>query len=269
MRSKIILAINSGSSSVKVSCYEAKEIGQDPRKLADAEVAGLTAPPATLKYTTGSTSIKGQELKDINSQEDAFDYLLNHLVEDDGVQQVKSKDDITHACHRVVHGGDFSGPHVVDSETYHMLEELTDLAPLHNKAALTIVEACTKLLPKAENIATFDSSFHQSLPEAVRTFLIDPQVAKKNKLRKYGFHGISYAFIARSVSEFLRKDVQQTSIIALHLGSGASACAIKNGRSVDTSMSLTPLDGLGGATRSGSLDPRYFPHAPGRTGLYG
>ena len=111
-------------------------------------------------------------------------------------------------------------------------------------------------LPKAKNIAFFDSSFHATIPDAVRTYAIDPKVAKRNKLRKYGFHGISYAFITRAVAQYLNKSESETSLIALHLGSGASACAIRNGKSLDTSMGLTPLAGLPGATRSGDVDPR-------------
>lgn len=253
---KIILAINAGSSSVKISVYKVDNKGQAPTQIADAQLSGLTAPPVKLDYTRGSERIKGEEVEDINSQEEAFEHILNHLVHDRGLSDLPSKDSITHTCHRVVHGGDYPAAHVIDSNTYHHLEELTDLAPLHNASALAIVKACAKTLPGAKNIAFFDSSFHATIPEAIRTYPIDPKVAKKNKLRKYGFHGISYAFIARSVAEYLDKPQDETNIIALHLGSGASACAIKNGKSLDNSMGLTPLAGLPGATRSGSLDPR-------------
>lgn len=256
---RIILSINAGSSSVKISVYSVEQKGQAPKKLADAQIAGLTAPPATLTYERGSEKTKGQEVNGINGQQDSFNYILDHLVNDKSLPEIQNRDSITHACHRVVHGGDFPEAHVIDSDTYHHLEELTDLAPLHNASALAIVEACTKELPKAKNIAYFDSAFHATIPEAIRTYPIDQKVAKKNKLRKFGFHGISYAFITRSVAGALQKDVDETNIIALHLGSGASACAIKNGKSLDTSMGLTPLAGLPGATRSGSVDPRYNP----------
>ena len=253
---KIILSINAGSSSVKISVYTVNKPGQAPKQLADTQIAGLTAPPATLTYERGSEEIRGKEINDINGQQDAFSYILNHIVNDEGLSEVSNRDNISHACHRVVHGGDYPEAHVIDSDTYHHLEDLTDLAPLHNASALAIVKACLRELPKAKNIAFFDSAFHASIPEAIRTYPIDQKVAKKNKLRKYGFHGISYAFITRSVAEFLKKDENETSIIALHLGSGASACAIKNGKSLDNSMGLTPLAGLPGATRSGSVDPR-------------
>ena len=252
----IILAINSGSSSVKVSIYKSSTQSQNPIQLADAQINGLTAPPAKLSYQRGSENTKNQEVKDINSNEDACACILDHLVKDQSLSEISSRDDINYACHRVVHGGDYPTAHVIDEDTYHHLEDLTDLAPLHNASALAIVKACMQALPKASNIAYFDSSFHATIPEAVRTYAIDPKVAKRNKLRKYGFHGISYAFITRTVAQYMNKPESETSLIALHLGSGASACAIRNGKSLDTSMGLTPLAGLPGATRSGDVDPR-------------
>lgn len=257
----IILAVNAGSSSVKVSVYKLLDAQrppiQPPFQLAEVKIARLTAPPATLTYERGTEKTKNEELGAVQGQEDAFEYILKYLVDDRGLQEIKSKDDISYICHRVVHGGDYPAAHEIDSDTYHHLEELTDLAPLHNASALAIVKSCSKSLPKAKNIAFFDSSFHESIPLAIKTYPIDQKIASKNGLRKYGFHGISYAFITRSVAEFLGKPQYEISIIALHLGSGASACAIQEGRSLDTSMGLTPLDGLPGATRSGSVDPRW------------
>lgn len=252
----IILSINSGSSSVKVSVYLTEKPEQPPQLLAEAQIAGLTAPPCRLTYQRGSEESKNQTVDGVNSQEDAFEKILDLLVSDHGLSQISSRDSINYACHRVVHGGDYPDAHLIDAETYHHLEDLTDLAPLHNASALAIVKSCMKALPKAKNIAYFDSSFHATIPKAIQTYPIDPKIASRNKLRKYGFHGISYAFITRSVAEYLKKDPGETSIIALHLGSGASACAVKNGKSLDNSMGLTPLAGLPGATRSGSVDPR-------------
>ena len=252
----IILAVNAGSSSVKVSVYNTQKAGQPPTQIAEAEIAGLTAPPVSLTYKKGSKQSNDEGLEDIKGQEDAFEYVLKYLVDDESLHEIKTKDDIGYTCHRVVHGGDYPAAHVIDSDTYHHLEDLTDLAPLHNASALAIVKFCSETLPKAKNIAFFDSSFHATIPQAISTYPIDQKIASKNSLRKYGFHGISYAFITRSVAEFLGKSQDETNIIALHLGSGASACAIQNGKSLDTTMGLTPLDGLPGATRSGSVDPR-------------
>jgi acetate kinase len=130
----------------------------------------------------------------------------------------------------------------------------------HNAPALSIVRAVTSQLPNATNIAYFDSSFHSTIPPHISTYPISPKIATHNQLRKYGFHGLSYAFILRSVANYLHKPAAETNLIALHLGSGASACCIKEGKSFDTSMGLTPLAGLPGATRSGSIDPSLVFH---------
>jgi acetate kinase len=254
---KTILSINAGSSSVKISVYSAEQ-GQEPKELAETQIDGLTAPPPQLKYTRGGELIaKGKKLdEEIKTQNDAFKYMLDELINDKELKAITKKEDIAISCHRVVHGGDYDEPKIINEDTYHHLEALTDLAPLHNASALEIVKYCIKELPDTKNVAVFDSQFHQTIPEHICTYPIDQGIAKKNKLRKYGFHGISYAFITRSVAKFLNKPESETSLIVLHLGSGASACAIKTGRSWDTSMGLTPLAGLPGATRSGSVDPR-------------
>lgn len=260
MSGQIILSINAGSSSVKISVYQARGKNEDPKELAEAQIDGLTAPPPTLKYTRGTNKIKGKELSSIDTQEEAFKYILDHLTSDPGLQELSNKEDIAFATHRVVHGGDYPGPQLLNKETYHHIEKLSDLAPLHNAGALTLVDAVLKILPKTTNIAFFDTSFHSTIPKHISTYPIDPQLATKNKLRKYGFHGLSYSFITRSTAQFLQKPKEETNIIALHLGSGASITAIHHGASYDTSMGLTPLAGLPGATRSGSIDPSLVFH---------
>ncbi|TID15083.1 acetate kinase [Venturia nashicola] len=260
MPGQIILSINAGSSSVKISVYQARAKNEDPKQLAEAQVDGLTAPPPTLKYTRGDNKIRGKQLSNIETQESAFKYILDHLTTDSGLVELSNKEDIAFATHRVVHGGDYPGPQPLNKETYHHIEKLSDLAPLHNAGALTLVDAVFKILPKATNIAFFDTSFHSTIPKHISTYPIDPQLATKNKLRKYGFHGLSYSFITRSVATFLSKPQESTNIIALHLGSGASITAIHNGKSHNTSMGLTPLAGLPGATRSGSIDPSLVFH---------
>lgn len=265
---EVILSINAGSSSVKISVYKTpNDDSKVPTQLAEAVVEGLTAPPAKLKYTRGDEKVKGQELEKISSQEDAFRYILDHLTNDKGLSEISHKEDIKFTCHRVVHGGDYPRSQVIDKETYYHIEELSDLAPLHNAPALSIVRAVADILPHAKNIAYFDSAYHNTLPDYICTYPIDQEIAQKNKLRKYGFHGISYSFIVHAVSTYLNKPIEELNIIALHLGSGASACCIKNGKSLDTSMGLTPLAGLPGATRSGSIDPSlmfHFTHTAGK-----
>ncbi|KAF9869800.1 acetate kinase [Colletotrichum karsti] len=258
---KVILAINAGSSSVKISVYSA-EPSQSPHEIAEAAVSGLTAPPAQVSYTRGDIQLKkNEELQDeVATQDDAFRILLKTLIDDPELPAIKAKQDITLTCHRIVHGGDYPCSQLITQDTYHHLEELSDLAPLHNGPALKIVKSCVEQLPDAVNVACFDTQFHSTIPEHVRTYPINQEIAKKNHLRKFGFHGISYSFITRSVSEHLGKDRENLNIIALHLGSGASACAIRKGQSWDTSMGLTPVAGLPGATRSGSVDPSLVFH---------
>ena len=257
----VILAVNAGSSSVKVSVYSA-ERGQSPTRIAEAQVSGLTAPPASLKYQRGDrTIIENRNVSDkAAGQREAFSIILDTLIGDHDLPDIKSKDDIGIVCHRIVHGGDYSKPQLISDGTYHHLEKLNDLAPLHNANSLDIVQLCIRALPAARNVACFDSQFHATIPEHIRTYPISQSVARSNRLRKYGFHGISYAFITRATAQFLGKDQANLNLIALHLGSGASACAVRAGRSWDTSMGLTPLAGLPGATRSGSVDPSLVFH---------
>jgi len=255
---KIVLSVNAGSSSVKISVYAVDGPSATPRRLAEAQISGLTAPPPKLDYSRGSTTVhKAKEVTPApDSQDAAFAELLRTLVDDDGLEAVPSADAVAVVAHRIVHGGDYDRPQLIVSDTLHHLERLSDLAPLHNGPALEIVRSCLDQLPGATNVACFDSQFHHSIPAHVSTYAIDPAVARGRGLRKYGFHGISYAFIVRAAAAFLGRDESDTNLIALHLGSGASACAIEAGRSRDTSMGLTPLAGLPGATRSGSVDPR-------------
>ncbi|AEO54262.1 acetate and butyrate kinase-like protein [Thermothelomyces thermophilus ATCC 42464] len=257
----VILAVNAGSSSVKISVYTADQ-GQSPKQIAEAQVGGLTAPPATLKYELGGeTVIDHREVsEEVKGQRDAFSLILDTLVKDHGLPRIKSKDDIGIICHRIVHGGDYTKPQLISESTYHHLEKLNDLAPLHNANSLGIVRLCVKEFPSSRNVACFDSQFHSTIPQHIRTYAINQEIARNNRLRKYGFHGISYSFITRATAEFLGKKPDETNIIAMHLGSGASVCAIKGGKSWDTSMGLTPLSGLPGATRSGSVDPSLVFH---------
>ncbi|KAL4810510.1 Acetokinase family-domain-containing protein [Aspergillus unguis] len=260
---KSILAVNAGSSSVKLTFYTLEDT---PQVLAHAQVSGITAPPATLKYKAGGKEKKEELKEEVSSGPDAFKLLLKRCFTDQDLKDVASEKDLAVICHRVVHGGDFEGGVVINEKTYHQLEELEDLAPLHNFSALEIVRHCRKELPTVQSMTFFDSSFHKTMPPYVTTYPIDQKVAKRNKLRKYGFHGISYSFILRSVAEFLSKPVKETSLIALHLGSGASMCAIKGGKSIDTTMGLTPLAGLPGSSRSGDIDPSLVFHYTSEAG---
>lgn len=274
--SKTILSVNAGSSSVKVSIYTVPYPIQDTtasnashsrlQKCAEIQISGLTAPPATLTYTRGDHEVKDQQVQNINGPEDAYQQILKTLVEDSGLTTISKPADVNFVCHRIVHGGDYDAPVRIDRDTYHHLEKLSALAPLHNAGALEIVTAVHKGCPDATNLAFFDSAFHATIPDQSKMYAIDPAIAKRNKLRKYGFHGLSYAFIAKACAAHLQKPVDHTNLIALHLGSGCSITAIRNGRSLDTSMGLTPLSGLPGATRSGDVDPSLIFHFTNHAG---
>jgi acetate kinase len=255
----LILAINAGSSSLKLSLYTSSGHGHDPRELAVAEISGLSSPPASLKYTIHPkpTDKNSDVPEDITDPDAAFKFLLDKLIADTSLPRVTGHDSIAYACHRIVHGGDFGKVHVIDKSTFHALEELSDLAPLHNATGLKIVRTVHETLPKCTNMAYFDSAFHATIPKHIRAYAIDQKLAERNKLRKYGFHGVSYRFITNAVAEYLEKKTEEVNIIALHLGSGASGCCIQGGKSLDTTMGLTPVSGLPGGTRSGDIDPRY------------
>ncbi|KAL3470843.1 Acetokinase family-domain-containing protein [Aspergillus californicus] len=263
MAPKLILSVNAGSSSVKITFYTYEKT---PKVIANAQISGITAPPATLKYTSGDKERKEELKEEVNTPQDAFKLLLKRCFTDSDLKEVTSSDDLAYICHRIVHGGDFESSAVINDKTYHQLEQLEDLAPLHNFSALEIVRFCRKELPTVQSITFFDSSFHKTMPPYVTTYPIDQATAKSNRLRKYGFHGISYSFILRSVAEYLKKPVGKTNLIALHVGSGASICAIKDGKSIDTTMGLTPLAGLPGATRSGDIDPSLVFHYTSEAG---
>jgi acetate kinase len=216
---------------------------------------------------SGSSSIKYQ-LVDVETGE----ALVNGLIERIGEPGSKAKDhvagmklaldalgdghDITAVGHRVVHGGmRFTKATVITDTVEKQIEELTPLAPLHNPANLVGIRAARKALPDIPQVAVFDTAFHQTLPPEAFTYAIDAAIAEKYGVRRYGFHGTSHKFVSERTAEFLGRDLADTKTIVLHLGNGASACAVDGGRSVETSMGMTPLEGLVMGTRSGDLDP--------------
>jgi len=172
--------------------------------------------------------------------------------------------------HRVVHGAELPHPYVInngdegDQDRLHMLERLESLAPLHNIVSTHVIKLCLKIMPNAKNLCLWDTAFHASIPEEIRTYPVcQPDTGDLRgglELRKYGFHGLSYASVLRQVSAFLERPVSSLNLIVAHLGSGASICAVRAGKSLDTSMGLTPLEGLPGSTRSGSVDPALSHH---------
>ncbi|MGW0216883.1 acetate/propionate family kinase [Micromonospora chokoriensis] len=170
--------------------------------------------------------------------------------------------------HRVVHGGRmFSAPVLVDDAVLAAIRDLVPLAPLHNPANLAGIEVARAALPDVPQVAVFDTAFHHTLPEAVATYAIDRDVAERYDIRRYGFHGTSHAYVSRRTAELLDRPYDELNTITLHLGNGASACAVANGRSVATSMGMSPLEGLVMGTRSGDLDPTVIFHLRREGGL--
>jgi acetate kinase len=213
-----ILAVNAGSSSLKLSLIDG-----DDRVLAERE---LDAPGAQV-------------------DPEQLDGALR-----DGL------DDAEAVVHRIVHGGErFTGPVLVDAEVTAALTQLTDLAPLHQPKSLAALRAVSEQLPDVPAIACFDTAFHQTLSPAAATYPLPARWRDRWGLRKYGFHGLSHGWVARRVPELCPELPRSVRIVSCHLGAGASLCAISGGRSVDTTMGFTPLDGLVMATRSGSVDP--------------
>jgi len=158
--------------------------------------------------------------------------------------------------HRVVHGGTlYTAPVVVDSQVRRRLESLADLAPLHQPKSLAALDAVTAVLPSVPAVACFDTAFHATIPAAAATFALPEEWRTRWSLRRYGFHGLSHAYVSRRAAELLGRDITQLRLVSCHLGAGASLAAVDGGRSVDTTMGFTPLDGLVMATRSGSVDP--------------
>jgi acetate kinase len=159
-------------------------------------------------------------------------------------------------AHRVVHGGArFSDPVVIDDEVLDEIEALSRLAPLHNPVNATGIEVARNALPDVPHVAVFDTAFHQTLPPHAYTYAVPREWAERHDVRRYGFHGTSHAFVSRAAAALLQRDLADTKLIVLHLGNGASATAVDGGRSVDTSMGMTPLEGLVMGTRCGDIDP--------------
>jgi acetate kinase len=170
--------------------------------------------------------------------------------------------------HRVVHGGSlFDRAVVIDADVERAIDDLSALAPLHNPAALAGIRAARAVLPDVPHVAVFDTAFHRTIPEAASTYAIDADLAARFGIRRYGFHGTSHRFVSRAAAAFLGKPLEETRMIVLHIGNGASACAIDGGRSIETSMGLTPLEGLVMGTRSGDIDPAVLFHLHRQAGL--
>jgi acetate kinase len=242
-----VLVLNSGSSSLKFQLV-APESGTS---LFDGIVERIGEQTSAAKLRLGETPItrEGAVADHEAALRLAFDMVAEagKSLEDLGVVAVG---------HRVVHGGPkLYRPTVIDDKLVAELQELAPLAPLHNPPAVLGIEVARKLLPDLPHVAVFDTAFFHDLPAAAATYAIDREVAEKWRIRRYGFHGTSHHFVSRQAAEFLGAPVESLNQIVLHLGNGASASAIAGGRPIDTSMGLTPMEGLVMGTRAGDIDP--------------
>lgn len=244
-----ILVINAGSSSLK---YQLMNM-EDQSVLAKGIAERIGIEGSIVKYKTSKDSIEiKQPMKD---HVDAIKLVLDALINPQyGV--LKSMDEIAAVGHRVVHGGeDFSSSVIIDEAVIKAIEANVPLAPLHNPANLMGIEACKKIMPNTPMVGVFDTAFHQTMPAKAFIYGLPYEDYKELKVRRYGFHGTSHSFVARRVAEVMGKKVEDLKIITCHLGNGSSIAAVKHGKCVDTSMGLTPLEGVIMGTRCGSIDP--------------
>lgn len=242
--SSLVLVINCGSSSLKFSVMPVNE-GQ-PLLFGLAERLGLDNAVITVKDCTGNKSVLSLESA---SHHEALKVLFDTL------SSKKLIDSLAAIGHRVAHGGsDFKHSVLITPEVIEKIRALSVLAPLHNPANLTGIEAAQALLPSLPQIAVFDTAFHQTLAPAAYTYAIPYEYQQKYQVRRYGFHGTSHRYIAEQARAMLDLKQDDHGILVAHLGNGSSICAVKNGCSVDTSMGMTPLEGLVMGTRSGDLD---------------
>ena len=254
-----VLVINCGSSSLKYQFINSDSEEVLAKGL--CERIGIDGSQITYQPKGGDKEVTVTPMPDHTvAVQLVIDALTNEKT---GV--VKSLSDIDAVGHRIVHGGEkFATSVVINDEVVKAIEECNDLAPLHNPANLIGINACKKLMPNVPMVAVFDTAFHQTMPPKAFLYGIPYEYYEKYKVRRYGFHGTSHDYVSTEAAKFLGKDRKDLKIIVCHLGNGASISAVKNGNSVDTSMGLTPLDGLIMGTRSGSIDPAIVTFLAGK-----
>ena len=245
----LILVLNSGSSSLKYQLINT-QLGI---VLAKGNFERIGQKNAFLTHKVGEEKHKFE--LEVENHKEALNIIISKLTSKScGV--ISGIDEISAIGHRVVHGGEkFKNSVLVTEEVKKEIEECIPLAPLHNPSALAVLEACMELFPSKPNVAAFDTAFHQTIPEERYIYPIPYEYYEKYKVRKYGFHGTSHYYVANRIAELLGKDVKDLKIVNCHLGQGASICAIQGGKSVETSMGLTPISGIPMCSRAGDLDP--------------
>ena len=256
-----ILVINCGSSSLKYQLINSETEGVLAKGL--CERIGIDG---MLTYQPEGGEKEKSEIA-MPTHTEAINAVLAALTnEKSGV--IKSLSEVGAVGHRVVHGGEkFTSSCLINDESMKAIEECNDLAPLHNPANLIGIRACQELMPGVPMVAVFDTAFHQTMPDVAYTYGIPYEYYEKYKVRRYGFHGTSHSYVSKRTAEIVGKPYDQMKIIVCHLGNGASISAVNCGKSVDTSMGLTPLEGLVMGTRSGDLDPAIIDFVGKKEGL--
>ena len=244
-----ILVVNSGSSSLK---YQVIDM-QTNEMLVKGNYERIGQANSFLTHKVRGVKHKFEH--EVKNHEEAIQFILARILNRHyGVME--SLDELAGIGHRVVHGGEkFTSSVLITEEVIKEIEKCSDLAPLHNPSAVAGIKACRKIVPQMKMVAVFDTSFHQTISKEKYIYPIPYEYYEKYGIRKYGFHGISHQYVSQRVAELMKQDIKDLKIISCHLGQGASLCAIKDGKSVETTMGLTPLGGIPMGSRSGDLDP--------------
>ncbi|MDT8389851.1 MAG: acetate kinase [Lentisphaeria bacterium] len=246
-----ILVVNAGSSSVKFTVYQMETETVLAKGL--VERIGLKEPNFVYERPGHD---KEEKVVAVANHTDALKAICEKLVDTDHGGVLESLSDIDAIGHRVVHGGEkFSEPVLIDSDVKNTIRLCANLAPLHNPPNLDGIEACEKAFPGTQNVAVFDTAFHQTMPPEAFMYAIPRELYEDHGIRKYGFHGTSHKFVTNAAADYLGKPVDELKLISCHLGNGSSIAAVKYGKVIDTSMGMTPLCGLVMGTRSGDIDP--------------
>ncbi|MEP4076686.1 acetate/propionate family kinase [Haloferula sp.] len=256
----LILVINCGSSSVKLALFH----HDDPNPVATGMVDCIGTDSISGSYRIGHEPSKEIHCPANGDHAEALDAALTGLRSEPALNNLT----VTAVGHRIVHGGQkFSAPVLVDAETLAAIRELAPLAPVHAVPNALGIEAAIRLFPEVPQVAVFDTAFHQTIEPQVYRYAIPEELYRKHRIRRYGFHGTSHAYVAGEAARRLNLELNNCRLLSAHLGNGCSATAILNGESVDTSMGLTPLEGLVMGTRSGNVDPNLHNYLAKEAGL--
>lgn len=245
-----VLVINCGSSSLKFQLIDSEK----EHVLAKGLCGRIGIDKSSITYQSDKCEKMTKEV-DMPTHNEAINAVISALT-DEKTGVINDMSEVKAVGHRVVHGGEyFSSSAIVDEDVLEKIEKCNYLAPLHNPANVIGIKACMKIMKDTPNVVVFDTAFHQTMPEEAYLYGIPREYYEKHKIRRYGFHGTSHSYVSKRVAQIINKPVEELKTIVCHLGNGASICAVDGGKSVDTSMGLTPLAGVMMGTRSGDIDP--------------